>query len=198
MPVLVRDLASLFGPEASPQNLAHGTVLTSSKYTSLQPLGALRPRLVLLGHDCEAKTIFLIAHPPPVAWCKQRLSIRPHVILQLQHASDGLQPLPAFNVISPAAFASQFNRSMSRVRKGEKCISTSHLFLVRSESFGRMMLVNGAPLAGSVDETTNRPHGVRWGILSCKKSKRWRSRSRRDLARRRSGLESHLLEGRCI
>ncbi len=61
----------------------------------------------------QTKTSFFLAHPPPSSINRQRLGIRPRLLLQLQRLSNTARPAPAFDVV-PSTILPSLTRSLPR------------------------------------------------------------------------------------
>lgn len=163
VPALVQDLTSLFASEPTPKDQVESPQSTLSSpgpslSISCSPYAIDSP--VRLPNQWTEKQVrprtrFVLAHPPPIARSKQRLSARPRMILQLQRASDGSRPLPVFDVISSTSFASRFAHSIPKMMKGEKSLSTDTLAIVRSERYSQDLMVHGETTDDSGDEAAN-------------------------------------------
>ena len=82
-----------------------------------------------------AKTVFHLAHPPPVSIHKQHLHIRPRVLLQLQKISDTARPTPVLEVLPSFVFASRLARRFPRTFKGKAGLGADDLVIVSSEDY---------------------------------------------------------------
>ncbi len=179
IPALVQDLASIFGSEPTPQNLATGSGATSTVVSpplkfNRSPLQIHSPMLLSDGlweRKPKMKTKYLLAHPPPVSRSKQRLSSRPRMIFQLQRVSDTFRPLPAFDVISSTAIVSRFARRVPKVMKGGSCPTTDDVVLVRSEMYGQDSIADGDTTDQSGDETTSNHPEILGTICYARKAK---------------------------
>lgn len=180
MPALVHDLASLFRLDPSLPDITDASAPISFDSSGLddvcspphdiQPPARL-PKDGMKERKAKARTRFLLAHPPPITRSKQRLSTRPRMIFQLQLISDSRRPLPTFDVISSAAFASRFARSVPRLMRGDKCLGTDNLVLVRSEMYAQDSTTDGDTTDDSGDETTRRHRDFLGTICYAKKAK---------------------------
>ena len=81
------------------------------------------------------KTSFRLCHPPPVHIHKQRLHIRPRVLLQLQKISKESRPTPIFEVLPSVIFAPRLARHFPRTFKGKAGLGVDDLVVVSSENY---------------------------------------------------------------
>ncbi len=125
--------ASSILEESTPEELSDGefpfintrasSVTTAVKKTSA-PSDKSRP-----------KTVFCLAHPPPVSIHKQHLHIRPRVLLQLQSITDTARPNPVLEVLPSFVFASRLARRFPRTFKGKAGLGADDLVIVSSENY---------------------------------------------------------------
>ena len=83
----------------------------------------------------RTKTAFRLCHPPPVHIHKQRLHIRPKVLLQLQRVSRASRPTPVFEVLPSVVFAPRLARHFPRAVKGKAGLGVDDLVIVSSEDY---------------------------------------------------------------
>lgn len=83
----------------------------------------------------RTKTAFRLCHPPPVHIHKQRLHIRPRVLLQLQKISKAARPTPIFEVLPSVIFAPRLARHFPRTFKGKAGLGLDDLVVVSSENY---------------------------------------------------------------
>lgn len=83
----------------------------------------------------RTKTTFRLCHPPPVHIHKQRLHIRPRVLLQLQKISKASRPTPVFEVLPSVVFAPRLARHFPRTFKGKAGLGVDDLVIVSSENY---------------------------------------------------------------
>jgi len=83
----------------------------------------------------KPKTVFHLAHPPPVSIHKQHLHIRPRVLLQLQSITETARPTPVLEVLPSFAFASGLARRFPRTFKGKAGLGAHDLVIVSSENY---------------------------------------------------------------
>lgn len=83
----------------------------------------------------RTKTAFHLCHPPPVRIHKQRLHIRPRVLLQLQKVSKASRPTPVFEVLPSVVFAPRLARHFPRTFKGKAGLGVDDLVIVSSENY---------------------------------------------------------------
>lgn len=81
------------------------------------------------------KTTFQLAHPPPAIKQRQRLRIRPKILLQLQRTSNTARPTPAFDVLPSATIASRLARGFPQTLRGKAGLGVDDLIIVRSEDY---------------------------------------------------------------
>ena len=84
----------------------------------------------------KSKTSFRLCHPPPVHIHKQRLHVRPRVLLQLQKVSSASRPTPTFDVLPSVIFAPRLARHFPRTFKGKAGLGVDDLVVVSSENYG--------------------------------------------------------------
>lgn len=89
------------------------------------------------------KTVFHLAHPPPVSIHKQNLHIRPRVLLQLQKVSEKARPTPVLEVLPSFVFASRLARRFPRTFKGKAGLGADDLVIVNSEDYRTESSENG-------------------------------------------------------
>ena len=83
----------------------------------------------------RTKTVFRLCHPPPVHIHKQRLHIRPRVLLQLQKICKASRPTPIFEVLPSVIFAPRLARRFPRTFKGKAGLGVDDLVIVSSENY---------------------------------------------------------------
>lgn len=83
----------------------------------------------------KTKTAFRLCHPPPLRVHKQRLHIRPRVLLQLQKVSKASRPTPIFEVLPSVVFAPRLARHFPRTFKGKAGLGVDDLVVVSSEDY---------------------------------------------------------------
>ena len=81
------------------------------------------------------KTSFQLAHPPPAVKHRQRFSIRPRLLLQLQQISDSTRPVPALDVLPSVTFAPRLANKFPRLFKGKDGLGPDDLVIVRSQTY---------------------------------------------------------------
>lgn len=81
------------------------------------------------------KTVFHLAHPPPVSIHKQHLHIRPRVLLQLQSITETARPTPVLEVLPSFVFASRLARRFPRTFKGKAGLGVDDLVIISSENY---------------------------------------------------------------
>lgn len=83
----------------------------------------------------RTKTAFRLCHPPPARVHKQRLHIRPRVLLQLQKVSKSSRPTPIFEVLPSVVFAPRLARLFPRTFKGKAGLGVDDLVIISSENY---------------------------------------------------------------
>ncbi|MCJ1341182.1 hypothetical protein MMC09_006478 [Bachmanniomyces sp. S44760] len=83
----------------------------------------------------RSKTSFHLAHPPPLSKHKQRLKVRPKLLLQLQQLSDTHRPVPALDVLPSAVFAPRLARRFPRIFNGRTGLGIDDLIVVSSQTY---------------------------------------------------------------
>ena len=83
----------------------------------------------------KTKTSFQIAHPPPVLRSRQRLNIRPRILLQLQQISQTSRPIPVLDVVPSVIFAPNLARRFPKVFKGKDGLGADDLVVVNSQTY---------------------------------------------------------------
>jgi len=92
------------------------------------------PQLSTKAKSPRTKTIFRLAYPPP-AKHKQRLSIRPRLLLQLHQTSTTSRPVPMFDVIPSVVFAPKIAKKFPRICRGRDGLGADDLMVVRSQKY---------------------------------------------------------------
>lgn len=90
--------------------------------------------------NVSTKTSFQLAHPPPAIKHRQRFSIRPKVLLQLQEISGATRPIPVLDVLPSVIFAPKLARKFPSVFKGKDGLGADDLLVVTSQNY------NSAPV----------------------------------------------------
>lgn len=91
----------------------------------------------------STKTSFQLAHPPPAIKHRQRFSIRPKVLLQLQQISGATRPIPVLDVLPSVIFAPKLARKFPSVFKGKDGLGADDLLVVTSQNYNSTPLQNG-------------------------------------------------------
>ena len=86
----------------------------------------------------KTKTSFQLAHPPPIVKHKQRFSIRPRLLLQLQQISDSTRPVPTLDVLPSLTFAPRLAKKFPRIFKGKNGLGADDLVVVRSQTYDNL------------------------------------------------------------
>ena len=79
------------------------------------------------------KTSFLLAHPAPSFINRQRLRIRPRLLLQLQRISASARPLPALDVLPSTILPPRLARRFPTFFRGKDGLGPDDLVVVSSE-----------------------------------------------------------------
>ena len=103
----------------------------SFQSTSTAPYGSLKKS------HAKPKTSFQLAHPPPIIKPKQRLKLRPRVLLQLHQLSETARPTPAFDVLPSTIFAPRLRNRFPRLFKGKDGLGPNDLVVVSSATYAR-------------------------------------------------------------
>ena len=119
--------------EASPEEPSQESSL-EGKETSVANSDVASQRRSASGR-ARSKTSFCLCHPPPVHIHKQRLHIRPRVLLQLQKISKSSRPIPMFEVLPSVIFAPRLARHFPRTFKGKAGLGVDDLVVVTSEDY---------------------------------------------------------------
>ena len=85
--------------------------------------------------SAKTKTVFRLAHPPPVIVHKHRFHIRPRILLQLQQLSSTARPRPVLDVLPSVVFAPRLGRLFPRTFKGKAGLGADDLVIVSSENY---------------------------------------------------------------
>lgn len=105
-----------------------------AKTTSITDLDVMSKRRSASSRT-KTKTAFRLCHPPPVHIHKQRLHIRPRVLLQLQKISKASRPTPILEVLPSVIFAPRLARHFPRTFKGKAGLGVDDLVIVSSENY---------------------------------------------------------------
>ncbi|KAI9878073.1 MAG: hypothetical protein M1830_001984 [Pleopsidium flavum] len=100
------------------------------------------------------RTSFQIAHPAPTVKHKQRLRIRPRILLQLQQVFESSRPTPALDVLPSVVFAPRLAQKFPRLCKGKDGLGANDLVIVSSEAYDT--------LATSTNEKQNAVEEESW------------------------------------
>ncbi|MCJ1466046.1 hypothetical protein MMC07_004665 [Pseudocyphellaria aurata] len=124
----------------------------SSSATSVVK-GPARPGVRKRKSTATAKTSFQIAHPPPAIKHRQRLNIRPKVLLQLQQISEATRPRPILDVLPSVVFAPRLARKFPSVFKGKDGLGADDLVVVTSQNYDSPSALNGKSENVSEDDS---------------------------------------------
>lgn len=117
-----------------------GTVKDAMTVGSLLPTDQMTQRNV---SRSRTKTVFLLRYPPPNSKQKQRLYIRPKILLQLHQTSQGSHPIPVFDVLRSFAFASTSIRKLPRVLPRISASGEEGVVIVSSEDYMSANIASG-------------------------------------------------------
>ena len=83
----------------------------------------------------KQKIVFQLAHPPPVVKHKQRLHIRPKLLLQLHETSLASRPVPTLDVLPSTLFATRLARRFPKIFRGKSGLGPDDLIIARSPEY---------------------------------------------------------------
>ncbi len=83
----------------------------------------------------RSKTSFHLAHPPPSFINRQRLRIRPRLLLQLQRVSAASRPAPAFDVVPSTILPPSLARGLPSSFRGKDRLGADDLVIMTSEGY---------------------------------------------------------------
>ena len=83
----------------------------------------------------RTRTTFKFAHPPPRAKSKQRLKIRPRLLLQLHLLSEQSRAFPTLDVLASTIFASRLASKWPKLFKGKDGLGPNDLIIMSSGSY---------------------------------------------------------------
>lgn len=83
----------------------------------------------------RTRTTFKFAHPPPTAKSRQRLKIRPRLLLQLHLLSDQSRAFPTLDVLASTIFASRLASKCPKLFKGKDGLGPNDLIVMSSGSY---------------------------------------------------------------
>ena len=84
----------------------------------------------------RSKTTYNLAHPPPPTAPRQKLHLRPKVLLQLQQVVPSSRPKPAYEVIPSSVFVPRLARKFARVFKSKDKLGPADVLVVKAEDYG--------------------------------------------------------------
>ncbi|OCL07907.1 hypothetical protein AOQ84DRAFT_294206, partial [Glonium stellatum] len=84
----------------------------------------------------RSKTTYNLAHPPPTTTPRQKLHLRPKVLLQLQQVVPSSRPRPAYEVIPSSVFVPRLARKFARVFKSKDKLGPADILIVKAEDYG--------------------------------------------------------------
>lgn len=136
--------------ESTPEEPSDGECsLINTRATSVTTVPGIE-RASTSSVKAKAKTVFRLAHPPPISIHKQHLHIRPRVLLQLQRVSETARPTPVLEALPSFVFASRLARRFPRTFKGKAGLGADDLVIVSSEDYNLEGLDSGG-LEGSFE-----------------------------------------------
>ena len=80
-------------------------------------------------------TSYRFAHPPPTIIHKQRLHIKPKLLLQLQRLSTSIRPTPVLDILPSSVCGPRFARKWPRFFPNKIGLGTNDLIVVGSEKY---------------------------------------------------------------
>ena len=83
----------------------------------------------------KQKTVFQLAHPPPTIKHKQRLHIRPKLLLQLHETSLTSRPVPVLDVLPSTVFATRIARRFPKIFRGKNGLGPDDLIIAHSPEY---------------------------------------------------------------
>ena len=86
-------------------------------------------------HNHRTKTSFQLRYPPPTTKQKQRLHIRPKILLQLHRTSQDTRPIPTYDILPSAVFASRLARRFPHTFRGKTALGVDDLVVATSELY---------------------------------------------------------------
>ena len=81
------------------------------------------------------RTTYNIARPPPSGGTVSKIPLRPKVLLQLQKVAPNIRSVPAFEVLSAAAFAFKTGRTISSLCRGRTRIRPEDLIVLQDQDY---------------------------------------------------------------
>ena len=81
------------------------------------------------------KTTYNIAHPPPAGATRSKILLRPKVLLQLQKITLNARSVPAFEVLSAAAFAVKAGQTIATLCPGKARIRPEDLVVLQGQDY---------------------------------------------------------------
>ncbi|KAF2753878.1 hypothetical protein EJ05DRAFT_504479 [Pseudovirgaria hyperparasitica] len=84
----------------------------------------------------RSKSVFNLAHPPPGPRQRQKLHVRPRVLLQLHKLTPGSRPRPEFEVVPSTRCPVRFARKLGRIFKAIEKLGPDDVVVMRSDSYG--------------------------------------------------------------
>lgn len=112
-------------PSFSPE---HSRPVSSSSVCSSEDKPKRRPP--------RSKTTYNLAHPPPPTAPRQKLHLRPKVLLQLQQVVPSRRPKPVYEVIPSSIFVPRIAWKFARVFKSKDKLGPADILVVKAEEYG--------------------------------------------------------------
>ncbi|KAF2739601.1 hypothetical protein EJ04DRAFT_284644 [Polyplosphaeria fusca] len=81
------------------------------------------------------KTTYNLAQPPPVAGPRQKLHLRPKVLLQLHQVLPSRRPKPVYEVIPFSLLATRSNRRLAHIFNIRDKLGPNHLLIVKAKDY---------------------------------------------------------------
>ena len=104
--------------------------------------GPATPRTEAARPNRRSKTSFHLAHPPPSFINRQRLLIRPRLLLQLQRISESTRPSPALDVLPSTILPPRLARRFPAFFRGKDRLGPDDLVIVSSEDYKSSITVD--------------------------------------------------------
>ena len=121
--------------ETSPEELSDGESPANDTCATSVTSESTRKGSSTSNGRTKSKTLFRLAHPPPISIHKQHLHIRPKVLLQLQKTSGTSRPIPVLEVLPSVVYASRLARRFPRTFKGKAGLGADDLVIMSSEDY---------------------------------------------------------------
>ncbi|KAL6717568.1 hypothetical protein ACLMJK_005483 [Lecanora helva] len=139
----VPSLQSSIREESTPEEISETESAAAGSRATSVITESKRKRISGSSVKSAGKTVFHLAHPPPISIHKQNLHIRPRVLLQLQKISETARPIPVLEVLPSFVFASRLARRFPRTFKGKAGLGADDLVVVSSDDYRKDGADNG-------------------------------------------------------